>query len=573
MAIMYPPFVDPNTKSYGEMEIFSRLKNDPNTTDWIVLHSLDIAEHRTQITGEVDFVVIIPGNGILCVEVKATNHLRREDGLWFYGKDPIGDPRGPFKQASDAMHSLRKKLISRAPHLGKIVFWSAVIFPYYSFNEKSPEWHDWQIIDRTRFSAHSISYNLEAVLHNAKKYLSTNSGARWFDPSLSEPSPETCRVIANILRPSFEFYEAPASRMKRRTAELKKYTDEQYDALDAMQANPRVIFQGPAGTGKTLLAIEAARRSALAGRKTLLICFNKLLGYWLKSETRDIPNLSTATLHSHMLSIAGIQVPDFPTPNFWESDLPTKAIEAILEKEGSEAFDTIIVDEAQDILSTSYLDFLDLSLKGGLLSGSWIVFGDFENQIIYERAEVIRKHLLGRLGHIPRYSLRINCRNTPRIAELVHLLGGLSPHYTRIRRPDNQLEPKILVYDSENEQSSTLSNLLKQLTFDEKYSFAEIVILSACAETESVSNGLPDYWQSKLSSFRQDTSLNKLHYGTIHSFKGMESPVVILTDIDNVSSNASQSLFYVGTTRALDKLIVLVSKKVSTEINRMLIGS
>jgi phosphate starvation-inducible protein PhoH len=45
----------------------------------------------------------------------------------------------------------------------------------------------------------------------------------------------------------------------RREAELKQYIDEQYMALDAMETNSCVVFAGPAGTGKTLLAVEAAK--------------------------------------------------------------------------------------------------------------------------------------------------------------------------------------------------------------------------------------------------------------------------------------------------------------------------
>jgi hypothetical protein len=270
---MYPSQIYSGTKSQGEIEIFNRLKNDPNTSSWTVLHSLDIAEHRSQVSGEMDFVVIIPNLGILCIEVKAVSTLSRENGMWFYGKNPIGDSRGPFKQASEGMHSLRRKVIDKAPALSKIVFWSGVIFPYVSFNERSPEWHEWQVIDRSKFSGYSISHNLLAIMKNARKFLSSNSGASWLHVNSTEPTLEQCKVIVNILRPSFEFFESPASRLNRRKGELKKYTDEQFEALDVMVSNPRVVYQGPAGTGKTLLAIEAARRFAESEKKNASIVF------------------------------------------------------------------------------------------------------------------------------------------------------------------------------------------------------------------------------------------------------------------------------------------------------------
>jgi hypothetical protein len=572
MAVMYPSEIYAGTKSLGETEVFTRLKNDPDTANWIVLHSLDVAEHRSQISGEIDFVVIVPGKGILCIEVKAASSVIRKNGIWHYGKNPIADTRGPFRQVSEGMHSLRKRVIDRVPSLSKVLFWSCVIFPYITFKEKSPEWHEWQVIDRAKFAGRSISSNVLSVIENARRYLSAKPGAPWFDNKSVEPTREQCKLIANILRPNFEFFESSSSRLSRRMEELKKYTEEQYEALDAMYLNPRIVFQGPAGTGKTLLAIEAARRSAVSGKKTLLLCFNRLLGNWLKNEAVDIPNLTIGTLHSHMLLVAEIDMPASHLPDFWEKDLPLLATEKLVDKGTPAQFDQLVLDEAQDLLTPTYLDFLDLSLAGGLASGKWIFFGDFEKQIIYEKADLVRSQLSNRFQNIPRYSLRMNCRNTPRIAEFVHLLGALNPHYTKIRRPDNQIEPRIITYTDDHSQSENLIKLLNQLLSDDNYSLQEIVILSSRTDQDAIVNNLPKNWQPRLSPLRSGFKSNKIHYGTIHSFKGMESPVIILTDIENVTSSEAQSLFYVGITRALERLTIFVSKKVNREMSRILLS-
>ena len=49
-------------------------------------------------------------------------------------------------------------------------------------------------------------------------------------------------------------------------------------------------------------------------------------------------------------------------------------------------YDEIVLDEAQDVLRRSYLDALDLSLRGGLEGGHWRFFGDFTWQRIYDAA-------------------------------------------------------------------------------------------------------------------------------------------------------------------------------------------
>lgn len=129
MAVMIPPVVYEGCPSPGEAEIFRRLRDDPETHGWTVLHSLDIAKHRRQISGEADFVVIIPSRGVLVLEVKAAHSVRRtSEGQWYYGTNPKPDPRGPFKQASEAMHSIRDRVVSQDRSLSRVVFWSAVIF-------------------------------------------------------------------------------------------------------------------------------------------------------------------------------------------------------------------------------------------------------------------------------------------------------------------------------------------------------------------------------------------------------------------------------------------------------------
>lgn len=47
-------------------------------------------------------------------------------------------------------------------------------------------------------------------------------------------------------------------------------TKEQYRCLDQLDDNPRCLIQGPAGTGKTLLAIEEVKKSVARGERVAL---------------------------------------------------------------------------------------------------------------------------------------------------------------------------------------------------------------------------------------------------------------------------------------------------------------
>lgn len=571
MAKMVPPYIHAGCASKGEKEIFTRLKDDVETRGWVVLHSLDIANHSKRVSGEIDFVIIIPSKGVLCLEVKACNKVRRDSGNWFYGSDTKPDPRGPFKQASEAMHSLRSRLIKRRPDLSRIVFWSAVIFPYLSFSMESDEWHPWQVIDLQGFRARPLNRLLEAVLDNARSFLQECPTASWFYSGSNEPYPGQCDDIAEALRPDFEFLESPKSRARRVGEEIRLFTEEQFIALDAMEANSRVAFTGPAGTGKTLLAIEAARRKYERKRRTLFLCYNRLLGNWLESQTADLnPTITTRTIHGHMLNVADVKAID--RQDFWENQLPLLAMEKLLDDQDERyLFDELIIDEAQDIFRNEYLDFLDLSLKGGLAAGSWRLFGDFEKQAIYGAGDLtLDSFLMNRGGKAPKYSLRVNCRNTPEIALLTYLLGGLNPKYSKVLRAGSEIEPEIIYYSDKDDQQQVLVETLDRL-YGEGWNASDITILSTKAAESCAARVDTGSWHNRLYPLDQARKAG-IGFCSIHAFKGLESPAVIVTDVDGVVGLYEQSLFYVAITRALNRLVIIMRDTVKAEVAEALKG-
>lgn len=568
MTRMIPAFIDPTTPSPGEKEVFERLQRDPATEGWIALHSLDLSHHVRAIVGELDFLVLVPGKGALALEVKACRSLARSDGLWFYGKEERGDPRGPFKQAAEAMHSVRA-LLERRSDLRRVPFWSAVLFPYITFEEESEEWHPWQVIDALAFRSRPTGALLDGVLDRAREFLRTRPSASWFDESSGEPTLRQCELIAKLLRPSFEVGRTVTVVRRERQEELTRFTEEQFDALDAMVANPRVAFEGPAGTGKTFLAIETARRSAADGKRALLVCFNHLLGDWLKTQVPRGGAVIAKTLHAYMLGLSGAPANPAGDREFWEKRLPATAIEALLEREGLIQFDELIVDEAQDILRDDYLDVLDLSVAGGLAAGRWMIFGDFERQALYGEGGVsLDRFCTTRGGNPARFHLSVNCRNVPRVVELVRLLGGLASGYSRVRRLDNGFEPRLKFFANSDEQCGLLAAALAEL-YQDGFAGSDIAVLSpraagCCAETIDTSP-----WRDRLHPMRDATS-GQIGYATIQAFKGMEAPAIVVTDVADVEGPAMESLFYVAVTRATDRLVVMMDKSLRPTILSLL---
>lgn len=557
MARIMPAFI-PEDAPPGEKAVYAALSESDDANDWIVLHSLGIADHVRQVEGEADFVVIVPNAGILVIEVKS--HLsinRRNDGTWKLGN---GAPtnRSPFQQASEAMYSLRDYLGKRNVDLRAVPVLSAVWFTGVrarTLLPTNPEWHDWQVLD-----SEDLIKAPSAILRTLKAGKThLNSKITHFAYDEAGPSPELADRIAGHLRPRFELATIAGDRRNARESQLSSFIEEQFLALDAVSENHSVLFSGPAGSGKTFLAMESVRRELAKGKKGRFLCFNRFIGTRLSSEMARLDGLTVGTFHQELLRLAGLtQAPENPTPKFWREELPDLAMEALIEGDPTATSDFLVVDEIQDIAFDPYLDVLDLMVDGGLREGRVLLFGDFERQAIYEN-ETGRELIRARAPHMTSHRLMQNCRNLPRIGYQVNILSRLQPGYQQFRRLDDGVDPDFHRYRAGQDQSAMLVSAIRRLK-DEGYGLSEIVVLSPQRDTSTAASTHDPWLRQILKPANGLPSRpGQLQYGTIHAFKGLDAPAVVLTDLDqDVTVHNFESLLYVGLTRATDRLIALI---------------
>lgn len=570
MARMIPSIIDPDHSPPGELTIF-RLLRDETPKSWIVMHSLDLPRHIRQIQGEIDFFVLVPGLAAICLEIKSHEYVRRNSvGLWCLGSE---EPtmKSPFKQSSDAMHSLRQQLKS-APDLADVPFMAAVGFPRCSFDVPATEWEPWQVFDERRLEARGIEATIRSIGKSLREKLRVTPSAGWFRPEAAAPTEEQCEIFVRSLRSSFERNRSPKARRSEREQEIRRYTEEQFRALDAIEENPRLVFWGGAGTGKTFLALEVARRAVLRERSVLLCCYNQLLGSWLRAETVPLGGeVEAGTLHSLMLRITGLSAPQNPSRDFWTRELPLRTLEVLLEgHELQNSFDTLLIDEAQDLCSEEYLDVLDLLVKGGLAGGEVMAFGDFDFQAIFARGgERIdgRVILQSRLQGFS-YSLKDNCRNRPRVGSIAASAAGVDP-YAAYLRPDDGVEVKIYSYSGRESQVEALISAIETLR-KEHYQLGDIAILSRLAG-DAAWQHLPKSQSDRLAP-ASPRGWTKIRTSSIQAFKGMEATAVIVTDLDSLSSIESRHLLYVAATRATDRLVLVLNNDAMPEMTQLTIG-
>ncbi|MGC5288864.1 NERD domain-containing protein [Micromonospora sp. DT231] len=550
------PAYCPEGSPPGERALYSALQSAHGTDGWIVLHSLGIADHVRQVEGEADFVVIVPDRGVLVIEVKSHRAINRlADGLWKLGND-APTARGPFQQASEAMYSLKRFLGKRGVDLRSIPMVSAVWFSHVRARTtlpSTPEWHDWQVLDSEDLRNGAAPSVLRTLAEGAKHL---DDKIRYFSYSGVGPDAAMSTRIASLLRPRFEIATVAGDVRRARNTELITFIEEQYLALDAMADNLTVLFTGPAGSGKTLLALEAAQREIAQGHTGRLLCFNKLLGRKLSSDLAGPAGLTVGTLHQELLRISGAKVPPGAGAAFWERDLPEAALEVLLDQPDL-AGDFLIVDEIQDMVSDPYLDVLDLMVTGGLDGGRVLLFGDFERQAIFEPGE--GRRLLGaRISRLSSHRLTANCRNLPRIGYQVNLFSKLQPGYRHFRRQDDGVDPTLVPYRAGADQSPLLVQAVRALR-DEGYELNEIVVLSPLRDG-SAAQTTPDSWLRQVlhpADGRHGRPGQLLHT-TIQAFKGLEAPAVVVTDLDHRLVPGFESLMYVGMTRATDRLFAVM---------------
>lgn len=552
------------------------------------------ADGRPPGEGELDALAVVPGRGCLVLEIKSGGVRHGPEGWASVDRHGVAHPiRDPADQAAGAARWLRKfgrerGVWKRDADLPPIEW--AVAFPDLAVRAPlAPALPRERTLDRddlrgemgTGSLFHSGS-RFDALLPERKMgtgslfYSASRPGAPVAEKGACTHFPGTAPAekaaslhlpgldpihlarLERELAPALDLVVPLATWIAADERTLVRLTEEQGRILACLGGNRRVAVRGGAGTGKTVLAREVARRLAAGGERVLVLCYNRMLADLLARDAADgVTGVTVATFHGlaeELARAAGLPwAPPAgdPAQTFWRETANELLFDA-LARCPERRFDAVVVDEAQDFADAWWVtvEALLADPKAGRL---WL-FHD-PAQAIFGGAVPERD-----LG-CATFELPWNCRNTRRIAERAwrHLgpaEGAGDGPRLHADAPEGE-PPAEVVCKDDQAMVKEVARALHRILHEAKIPAARTLVLTPFNLDKSA------VWKNRhkipVPLVRLEpgaaTNPNAVPMASLARFKGLEADAVVLCEIRPASHACTPRHLYVGASRARHLLV------------------
>ncbi len=520
---------------------------------------------------EADLVVVHPEHGLLVIETKAGEPTRDASGRWWLGTREL--PRSPFKQAEDAKHDLVRLIEDHPdwPTDRRLRAGHAVAFPGADL-ASLPHGHALLGPGMPR----EIILDAEALSDTAHaRRALERAWSHWTgDGSKGHPlDAHQLALIDNFLAPTLQLHRLLRRDVGDSKARLLQASIAQRLVLNQNRSRRKVEVIGPAGSGKSLVAVEQARRLARDGWRTLFVCFNQPLATAIIREfdaEGEPPDRRPTVTTFHRLcetmgSKAGVlpPKPKAPLPQAWWDETLPAALEDAIDHLPDERYQAIIVDEGQDF-RLDWLVLLQLLFANEADAYFW-VFHDPGQALRFD-------DVVGELG-LERLDLYEDHRSPGPVAELAaRFYRGADTPYAM--NPAGRA-PEIHEAAPGRETVDAVRRALHGLLVEEGVRPWQVVVLSGRTASKS------DVWRQRtfgnvtLWNGAIDDAGNSLGlpadevpdeppddrivlFESVRRFKGLEREVVILCELPEEGERLDQ-LMYTALTRATTHLVVVAS--------------
>jgi len=518
---------NPRFASAAERRVDEYLRAQLGEQD-VIFAGQRVTDHRKD--HEVDFVLAIEGAGIACLEVKGGEVWHDGTG-WWQRRRGTEYRIHPVRQVREACYALRS-FVEGDPR------WSVarprwdhlVVLPHTELPEDFalPQCPRWKVIDRTE---------LPQLVSRVRQVL--------LDQELERPLVDAAGIdrLRTVLGGRGLPQRDVVARALANDDTADALTEEQAVILGAIRLLNRVQVRGSAGSGKTFLALEQARRLADAGQRVALLCYSRGLASYLKRITANWPRRQRPAYVGEFHRL-GVQwgAPDGPDGSvaesvFWEHDLPHQMAGLADDLPDGQRFDAVVVDEAQDFADT-WWDPLLAALRdpddGGLF-----VFSD-EGQRVFDRQGT---------PPVPLVSLVLdrNLRNTRQIATTFQ---PLVDHPIRFLGADG---PDVTFVACNPTEAMEVGDDQVEALLEEGWRPEDIALLATGSRHPEQKARQDDGYDAYWASF---WDVEQVFYGHVLGFKGLERRAVVLVVDTKGPVERARERLYVGLSRARDRLVV-----------------
>ncbi|MBX7134884.1 MAG: AAA family ATPase [Fimbriimonadaceae bacterium] len=471
-------------------------------------YSVHIPKHEYKRMAEIDFLIVLDGM-FLVVEVKG-GRLARRGGVWEF-TDRYGDTNtkreGPFEQARTGAFAF-KAILDERLHGSRLDFGSVVVTPDQSFADDI-EWDPSEHIGPAGMTVNAM----ESGLRDAIRFWRSKCRHRSHTPM---------RDVLKVMRPDFDRVLSMSLMGSALEQEYLELASEQYEALRGTEINSRVFVTGGAGSGKTLLAIETARRAAEDGADVLITC-----------RSPHVVEVMRASLDDR-------RVRCLPYGKTY----------------GAEPAQVLVVDEAQDLTNVADFIHLDELVEGGIENGRWRMFCDPNNQLNIDGTyddEVAKEYR----QNAAQYHLPYNCRNTAPVVQQTQLITGADLGVAKIGEG-----PAVGFKQSSSDAEAAvqIDEQLKHLRGDE-VQLCDVAIVSlrdSALESAAVLTRAFRRGQIEVAG-GPAVGADAATLTTAREFKGLEAAHILVVDVDDLSTQAMMARLYVAMTRPRISLWLCVS--------------